>query len=90
MACILQRSILRPMQSNKFADDPKLEAAVKAFKEEASIQRDLGNPEELVKRNLMKYSMDKYSKSCTWDRLILPRYRLGIDWQGPAKQQAKP
>ena len=77
------------MPSNKFAHDLKLGAAVNVFKEEASIQRDLGNPEELVKRNFMKYSKDKYNKSCTWDRLILPWYRLEIDWQSPAKQQAK-
>lgn len=37
----------------------------------------------------MKYSKDKYNKSCSWDRLIFPCYRLGIDWKGPAKQQAK-
>lgn len=47
--CILQRSILRPMRSNKFTDDPKLGAAVNVFKEEAFIQRDLGNPDKLVK-----------------------------------------
>ena len=63
-------------------------AAVNVFKE-ASVQRDIGNLEELVKRNLMKFSKNKHIKSCTWDRLILPWYWLVIDWQGPAKQQAK-
>lgn len=73
------------MQSNKFADHPKLGAAVNVFMEEASIHRDPGNPEELVKRNLMKYSKDKYNKSCTWHRPVFPRYRLGLAWQGPTK-----
>lgn len=49
-------AILRQMQSTKL-DDPKLGAAVDVLKEAASIQRvirDPGNPEELVKSNLMK------------------------------------
>jgi len=37
MACILQRSILRPMQSNNSTDDPKLGAVADVFKEAASI-----------------------------------------------------
>lgn len=52
--------------------------------------RDPGNPEELVKSNLMTYSKDKFHKSCPWDRLVFLWYELGIDWQSPAEQRDRP